>query len=327
MGVLMAIRTLLSSVVIAGLLTGTALAGPLKIRSQAMVEGETIRLGELVEGLDTQGEVALFGAPAPGARGTIRVERIIQAARELGIEGIDIPAFRAVSVYRPGRAVARAEMQEMVAKALAAKGATGTLEIVLDDHIQGHMVDQRRAGSLKVAHLGRDPRSGRFEARLATANDADVWTVTGSISESREIAVLANDIERSEPVQAKDIVFVKRPAGQVGADIVTDAADLVGMLPRRALRAGEPIRQADIAKPLLVDKNQLVTVTYAVKGLSLSMRGRAQAGGAKGETVRVQNPQSKRIIEGIVSGPALVTVTTPPLPPANLADAAQAVVR
>lgn len=323
----MAIRTFLSSVLIAGLLTGTTLAGPLKIRSKATVEGETIRLGELVEGLDTQREVALFGAPAPGARGTIRVERIIEAARELGIEGIDLPPFRAVSVYRPGQLVARAEMQDMVARMLAAKGATGTLEITLDDHISAHMVDQSRAGSLKIAHLGRDPRTGRFEARLATADDADVWTITGSVSESREIPVLANDIERGEPVQAKDIVFLKRPAGQVGGDIVTDAGDLVGMLPRRALRAGEAIRQADIAKPLLVEKNQLVTVNYAVKGLSLSMRGRAQAAGAKGETIRIQNPQSKRIIEGIVTGPALVTITTPPIPPANLADAAKAAAR
>ncbi len=76
------------------------------------------------------------------------------------------------------------------------------------------------------------------------------------------------------------------------------------MVPRRTLRAGEPIRNADLAKPILVEKNQLVTVVYSTGGLTLSMRGRAQSAGSMGEAVRVQNPQSKRIVDGVVSGPA-----------------------
>jgi flagella basal body P-ring formation protein FlgA len=317
----MKLRLLLSGALVCGLLAGTALAAPAKIRPQAVIDADTIRLGDLVEGLDQRGEIALFGAPAPGGRGTIRVDRILEAARELGIEDIDPAPFRAVTVIRPGKAVARAEMQELITRALAPAGGPVLIEVTLDDIVAARTVDLRRAGTIRVAQIQRDPRSGRFEARLTSADESESWLVTGSVAEFREIAVPVADLERGDAVQAKDLTLVRRPAAQVPSDIIANGAELLGLVPRRALRAGEPIRNADMAKPLLVEKNQIVTVTYAVKGLSLSMRGRALAGGAKGDTIRVQNPQSKRTIEGIVTGSQQVTITTPPPHTPHVAEA------
>ena len=108
-------------------------------------------------------------------------------------------------------------------------------------------------------------------------------------------------------IDARKLVMVRRPINQIAQDMMVTEGDLAGMVPRRTLRAGEPIRNADLAKPILVEKNQLVTVVYSTGGLTLSMRGRAQSAGSMGEAVRVQNPQSKRIVDGVVSGPAQIT--------------------
>ena len=47
------------------------------------------------------------------------------------------------------------------------------------------------------------------------------------------------------------------------------------MAARRALRAGQPLRSADLMKPELVQRNETVTLVYEVPGIVLTMRGKA----------------------------------------------------
>lgn len=318
---------LLSLAFVATLLAGTsALAQEaMRLKSEITVTGETVRLDQLIEGVGEKGAIAMFRAPQPGHRGTIRADRIIEAAREHGIRGIETADIVSVAITRPGRTVSRDDMQEAIARVAAERGALGNLDIVIDDHHAARMVDAARGEALKVAHFLRDMRTGRFEARLTLPgglDGPDGWTVTGSIVEMREVAVPVGDLDRGEAIQAKDVVLVRRPAAQVGADVVRPLSDLIGMVPRRALKAGEMIRSADLAKPILVEKASLVTVTYVTKGLTLTMRGRAQGSGSMGDPVKVQNLQSKKIVEGVVTGSAQVTIAGPVAPQASLNESA-----
>lgn len=314
----------LASALLAVLLGGSALAGPARIRAEATVSGEVVRLGHLVEGLEQGADIPLFKAPAPGTRGTIRVERVLSAARELGISNITLGEFRTVHINRPARTIARADMAQAISKAIAARGnLNNTLDVVIDEHLGPRMVDAARLDALKIMQLNRDPVSGRFEAKLVLADDqaSETWTVTGAVLETREVAVLTQDIDRGDAIKEKDLTLVRRPANQIGHDVIGSTSDLIGMVPRKGLRAGELIHTTDLAKPILVEKNQLISVVYASKGLSLTMRGRAQGNGAMGETIRIQNPQSKRIVEGVVSGPGQVSITAPTPAPVPLAAA------
>jgi flagellar basal body P-ring formation protein FlgA len=323
----MTIRSLLLGTTLSvSLLCGTAFAEGLRLRTEAIVEGDTVQLGQLIEGLERGAEIPVFRAPAPGAHGSIRADRVIAAAREMGIKGADkivLSGVNTIRILRPGRVVTRSNMQDAVAHAFSERGARGDVEVTLDDHLQPHTFDLARTEAIRVKSLNHDPATGRFEARIALSSDVtgDSWAVTGSLVETREIAVAASDLDRGDAVQARDLTLVKRRANTVPSDVITSFEDLVGMVPRRPLRAGEPIRQADLAKPILVEKNQIVTVIYASGGLTLQMRGRVQGNGSKGDTVRVQNLQSKRIVEGIVTGLAQVSIlTAPPIQP-KLADA------
>ena len=324
----MTLRSLLISTAIgvclaANLNAGLAHADPLRLRAEAVVDGDTVRLGQLIEGLESGADIPVFRAPAPGGRGTIRADRVIAAAREMGVTGIELSGARAVTISRPGRTISRNDLQDIISRAFTERGAKGSLDVILDEHHAARMVDIIRTDALKVTSLFRDTTSGRFEARVALAgtNTGETWLLTGSIVETREIAVPVSDLERGDAVQAKDLTIIRRPANHVGSDVIASMSDLVGMIPRRQLKAGEVVRQSDLAKPILVEKNQLVTVIYASNGLNLSMRGRAMAAGSMGDTIRVNNPQSKRVVEGIVSGAAQITITAPPIPGAKLADA------
>lgn len=310
---------LFGTALVASLAGQAALADALRLRAEAIVEGDVVQLGQLIEGIEKGAEIPVFRAPAPGTRGTIRADRVIAAAREMGITGADkitLGGVEAVRIIRPGRVVSRHDMQNAIARAFSERGARGDVEVVLDDHLQPRMFDLARTEELRVVSLLNAAPGGRFEARIALSGDTtgDSWVVTGTMMETREIAVLSVDAERGEAIQKRDLTFIKRRVGTLPQDLVASADDLVGMVPRRPLRAGEPIRGNDLAKPILVEKNQIISVVYSAPGVTLSMRGRAQSSGSKGETIRVQNLSSKRFIEGTVTGPAQITITSPAAP-------------
>ena len=303
---------------------GNAQADGPRIKAEIAVTSDAIRLGDLIDGLPRDAEIAVFRAPQPGQRGTIRADRIIGAAAELGIQNIDAAGITAVSVNRPARTISRADMEASVSQMALERGIFGDLSVLLDDHLSSRLVDQHRQEAIKVTSFNRDQRNGRFEARLTLPGGADVgdsWVVTGSLVETRDVAVPVSDLDRTSAIEAKDLMIVKRPVAQVSGDIIRKTEDLVGMMPRKPIRAGEYIRQGDIAKPILVEKQATVTVIYAGRGLMISMRGKSIGSGTMGDSVKVQNPQSKRIVEGTVSGPNQVTISAPFTP--SLADASQ----
>ena len=61
-------------------------------------------------------------------------------------------------------------------------------------------------------------------------------------------------------------------------------------------------------KPEIVARNETVTLIYQAPGITLTLRGQAQEPGALGDTVGVLNVQTKRVVQGVISGPGKVTV-------------------
>jgi len=81
--------------------------------------------------------------------------------------------------------------------------------------------------------------------------------------------------------------------------------NIAGAKMKKNVRVGEVIERGDIC---VVCRNEKVIIK-ALKGeLTITTKGTALSDGAKGDQVRVKNDKSKRIIEGIVTGIAEITV-------------------
>jgi flagella basal body P-ring formation protein FlgA len=119
-------------------------------------------------------------------------------------------------------------------------------------------------------------------------------------------------------LKASDVVIERRPKAEVGNDAATRGHS-VGMQMRRGLRAGQPLRVADLGKPDLVQKDGNVTLIYEAAGIYLTSRGKAVDNGTEGDTVTVLNLQSKRTISGTVVGrdQVAIAIAMPRLPPAD----------
>jgi flagella basal body P-ring formation protein FlgA len=70
------------------------------------------------------------------------------------------------------------------------------------------------------------------------------------------------------------------------------------------------LRQADLTKPELVQRNEAVTLLFEVPGILLTVRGKALDAGTQGDIINVLNTQSKRTVQGTVTALGTVTVTS-----------------
>lgn len=75
----------------------------------------------------------------------------------------------------------------------------------------------------------------------------------------------------------------------------------------RNVKAGEPIRQRDLKKALLIRRNHLVQFSLSnAPGLQVSLQLQAMDDGRIGDQIRLKNPDSGRVLTGLVVGRNLV---------------------
>ncbi|MFA5539025.1 MAG: flagellar basal body P-ring formation chaperone FlgA [Gemmobacter sp.] len=85
-------------------------------------------------------------------------------------------------------------------------------------------------------------------------------------------------------------------AGVPGA--LSDPAQALGQEARVTLYAGRPIRPGDLGPPAMVERNQIVALSYRADGLFIDTEGRALARGGAGEVIRVMNLASRNTVNG-----------------------------
>lgn len=104
----------------------------------------------------------------------------------------------------------------------------------------------------------------------------------------------------------------------MASDLAVEAGDfpgtfahpeaLVGQETRVVLYAGRPVLPEDVGPPALIERNQIVTLSYNRAGLSIRMEGRSLARAGIGERVRVMNLQSRATVQGEVGDDGTVRV-------------------
>jgi flagella basal body P-ring formation protein FlgA len=121
-----------------------------------------------------------------------------------------------------------------------------------------------------------------------------------------EVLTWSRSLQAGEVIQPTDLVWAK--AAVAPNDAPGDADAIIGQAAKRPLRAGAIVQAHDVATAQVIKAGDLVTVTYDADGVSLSMQGKAMGSAGVGETLAVQNPLSKKIVQTVASGPGQAVV-------------------
>jgi len=136
-------------------------------------------------------------------------------------------------------------------------------------------------------------------------------SISGRIYDVTRVPVLTRTVRRGEKIGPGDVAvrLVRAESRASGANL--DIKDVIGKTPRRALRRGAMLHAGDIQEPVIVVRGKLVTIVLKTRNMVITARGKALEDGAMGDLIRVRNNRSKSTIEGVVAGPARVTIDIP----------------
>jgi len=298
------------------------------LRASITVTSDVVRVGDLIDNAGASALVAVYRAPDLGTTGVLPVSQVLNVLRQHQVIGVDARDLKEISVTRLARSVTAKDIQAAVAEALAHRGNLGeaaNISLTFDRDVQDLRLDASNSGAMEVTSARYEARGGHFDVTFSIASDTGnaptQLRFTGVAIETVDAVILTRSVERTDILKSSDIVLERRPKAEVGGDpAVRDSA--IGMQLRHSMRAGQPVRVADLVKPDLVQRDQNVTLIYQTAGIYLTTRGKALDSGTEGDVISVLNPQSKRTVSGIVTGRGQVTIQIATPTPVVVTDTA-----
>ena len=289
-------------------------AGP-ALKASATVTGDIVRIGDLVENAGAVADVPIFRAPDLGQTGSVPFASVREAVRGHHIIGLDSRGLAEVAVTHAARTITAQNVETRILLALAGKFGlpdAGNLAVVFDNDVRTFVVEPTATSELAVTHLSYDPRTTRFDVAFELPGSLVARRLqlrfTGSLSETFDALVPTHEIVLGQVLKASDLAVERRPKAASTSTALIAVAQAEGLSAKHALRAGQVIRQADVAKPELVGRGETVTIMFQVPGIMVTVLGKASDSGALGDVISVVNVQSKHTIQATVIGPGRVSV-------------------
>lgn len=122
---------------------------------------------------------------------------------------------------------------------------------------------------------------------------ACVWGAPGFA----EMVVAARTLRAQTIIAPEDITLAD---GQ-SPEAIVDLNDAIGLETRIAIYAGRPIRPEDIGAPAIIERNQIVPLSFRKHGLMIQTEGRALERAGVGDTIRVMNLASKTTLNATIA--------------------------
>jgi flagella basal body P-ring formation protein FlgA len=290
---------------------GVAQAAPV-LRADITVISEIVTVGDMFDDAGALAEKALFRAPLPGTTGMVSLDAVREAARLVGLIEFDNEGVARVRVARAAAIVDARVLTDLIAQDLVARGiADGNMTVQTsfdgpDPAIHAEAVPV----PAQLVGLRYMPSSGGFAARFLIAGRDMPVDVTGRLELMVEAPHLAASLPSGAILQASDIEMKLVPLKFAETAGIARLDQLVGKQLQRQSRSGLMLRSADVADPVLVQRNSHVTVYLRSGPMTLTVKGQALNAASAGQPVQVLNLTSKKILHGVAMANGSVVITS-----------------
>lgn len=318
------ILTSLLSYIVLSLPTHAIGAEVLKLKTNIEVKKDIVTLGDIFENMSRYQNEAIFKSPALGRQGTVRIERLIEAAERYDFTFETPLNLKKITVSRPARQIKPETVKSFILNKIKQENTHSrynkasqlkniTTKLNFRTPLNTIMVPLSFSGNLKFKQFKFNQIRRTFEVTIqpTEANGKNFSkTLTGSIKTVALHPVLKRTLKKGDTIDSSDIEFLEFSPNRIPNNTIQSKHQLIGKVASKSLSAGSFIRGTDIEKRKVIKKDQLVTLILEKPGLSLKTQGKAITSASLNETISVMNIQSKRIIHGVVKAPGLVMVQT-----------------
>src|ERR1044072_6547583 len=112
---------------------------PARLRSQATVSSDIVRIGDLVENAGAAANTPIFRAPDLGQTGTVPVRAVLDAVRPHGLVGIDARGLSEMAVTHASRTISTDASEQSIVAPLSSRYSIGkpeTLKVSFDQLVR-----------------------------------------------------------------------------------------------------------------------------------------------------------------------------------------------
>lgn len=289
--------------------TGTGIR-PVSVREHVIIAGTNVRLGDVFINAGQLSETVIAEAPSVDNPLVLDAYVLSRLAQNFGLDWMPTTVHQRAVIERESDVVDDERIRDLVRDALADRGVTGN-DLAIDLGISNRNVKIPADSVLSVESLSYRPGGRRFSAMLVAMTENTVVqriSAAGRVIRMIEVPVAVRRIRRGDVIGPDDLEWVRVHDRSVPARAILDESELVGLTPRRFLRPGVPVLVSDLRRPILVEKNALITMVVATPAMKLTARGRALESGSKGDVIRVANLQSQTVVTGWITDDGKVVV-------------------
>ncbi len=286
----------------------------LKLKTNVEVHKDVVTLGDIFENITRYKSEPVFKSPPLGRAGTVRIERLIEAAETYNFTFETPTKLRKITISRPARTIKAETIKKLLIEKLSKHNPLrngGKYQLAFKNMPDGIILPLSYSGKLKLKKFSYDKLQNSFRAHflpIEARGREYQKIITGSAVEVVKRPVIKREIRRGDKISASDIEIRTFRPNRIPKNSLRNSTEIIGMTAAQNLRIGSFIKSADINTPVLIKKNQLVTLILERPGMSLKTQGKAMEDAGLNETISVMNIHSKRIVHGIALASGVVKI-------------------
>lgn len=331
---------ILTSISLSLTFTVIAHGAELQLRDEVRTAGPLVLLGDIADiHARHSAEAAQLAVidllPVPAA-GEERVLRLREVQDLLAVRGVNLAEHRfsgasEVAIYGPKRDAAApprqlAERPRAVASAKPLKQPiVDAVQAVIEAHLnnvageEGWKIDfdltddriQRIAelGQQLVATGGEAPWTGKQRFLVGAENsDLPAVPITVETALPPAVVVVRYSLPKGVILRADDVKLQRGLPTRGEAEVYQSIEDVVGRETTRMVAEGQILDSRSVRRPLLVRRNEIVSVYSRSAGINVRTTARVRDDGANGDLVTVETLENRKPFFARVCGPQEVEV-------------------
>lgn len=284
-------------------------ASAVTLKQNPIVSDATLKLGDIFTGVEGKEDKVLGKAPLPGRDMTLNARILMRIALATNINWRPASNTDFTVVRRAATVIPKSQIEQTLQNAMTDKGITGDYK--LSFNAQDIAIPEKFAATLEVENVKISHNSNSFTATIyAPSKTEAAYTanISGDISRLVNVPVLSGIMTKGAIIGESDITFIEMAEKDIQGNFILDKDQLIGMTPRHLINAQKPVNLHDLSRPQIVERGDMVMMTFRQGQLLLTAEGKALQNGSKGDLIRVTNLSSNKSLQARVTGAQEVIV-------------------
>jgi flagella basal body P-ring formation protein FlgA len=153
----------------------------------------------------------------------------------------------------------------------------------------------------------QDIKNGAFMLPIQDTSTAMNQWISGSYRAKNKVPVLKRAVRFGERVQGEDFELGEADV-TFQREATPELSQLVGMIANRSLQARAAVVLGDFKKEPAAHRGQVLKAIAGTDSFEVSINVTAEENGAIGDLIKVQNPETKKMMSGLIVDKGVVKV-------------------